>query len=559
MANYFAIKSGNWDDTTVWDSGIIPTSADTVFTNGYVVTVNSDVDVNQLRNGSSNGQLPNNAVPTMTSNTTPSGIASASVNTASAWKAFGGGGWAATGSAYTLTYQFSSPKMIKRFRIIAAYNNTPNAFTFQGSNDPTFATIDFSYAAAMPNVPNNTLISPLLNNLTSCLYYRINVTTSIGSTPTVFNFDMTESSAVTNSGTGGNYLVSALPTAPSTRTITLRDSTTGLQNASGNVNLLQISAPSGIININHATLGNIVGGGALVASQYNIYASPTSACTININGNLFGDTVTSGGAARNNAAFGIEGGITANIIGTLTAGNMYASNNGSSAVSILTGSGNAVVNITGNLFGQSASFSGVGSEVIYAIGNNATINITGNVTANLYYAIRCTATYTGNINITTGTVTASSTAIGIYNLGTGIVTLFSPIINNTNTVGVMSQRIRFYQTGVSQWRFQDQTGANLTIYSGSGGGMGYPEVDTVRFGSPAFGPSGEYSGTMRIPDVTNVNKGVEYGYNLVGTAVLTAEDFLDAISTSTNPMAIRLKNLSTTQTMGDQLSGFSNA
>ena len=89
--------------------------------------------------------------------------------------------------------------------------------------------------------------------------------------------------------------------------------------------------------------------------------------------------------------------------------------------------------------------------------------------------------------------------------------------------------------------------------------MGYPEVDTVRYGSPAYGASGEFSGTMRIPDVTNVNKGVEYGYNLVGTAVLTAEDFLDAISTSTNPMAIRLKNLSTTQTMGDQLSGFSNA
>jgi hypothetical protein len=560
MANVFAVKSGNWNDNTVWDSNIIPTSADTVFTNGYTVTINTDVDVNQLRNGSNSGQLPNMCVPVMTSNTTPSGVASASVNTVSAFNAFNGTGWIASGTAYTLTYQFPVAKTIKRFRVYAGYNRTPNAFTFEGSNDPTFATIAFTYSATMPNVPTNILVSPLLNNTTPCLYYRMNVTTSIvgAGNPIIYLFDMTESGAVTNSATGGNYLVSALPTTPATRTITVSNTTSGIVNASGNVNVLQISATSGILNINHATLGNIVGGGALIASQYNIYALAGCTCTININGNLFGDTLTAGGSARANAAFGIAGAITTNIIGTLTAGNAYAT--GSCAITILATAGNAVLNITGNLFGQSVNYgSGAGSAAIDIQGlNNATLNITGNITANLFYGIYVSvATYTGNINIITGTVQASVNAPGIYNQGSGTVTLLSPVINNTNVMGVMSQRIKFYPTGISQWRFQDQTGANLTIYSGTGAGVGYPAVDTVRYGSPTYGPTlTEYNGTMRIPDVTNVNKGVEYGYGLVGTAVLTAEDFLNAISTSSNVVATRLKNVSTVQSTGDQIAAF---
>lgn len=567
MANYFAVKSGNWDDTTVWDSGIVPTSADYAFTNGYAITINADVDVQQLRNGSNYGQLPNMCVPVMTSNTTPSGIASASVNSTTAYLAFGGSGWVATSgtTAFTLTYQFSSVKTIKRFRVWAKYNACPNAFTFEGSND-NFATIAFTYSGTMPNIPNNIFVSPVLANTTACLYYRINVTTSIN-TPTIYAFDMTESLAVVNGtltgttvttpvATGGYYLVSALPATPSTRTITLRDTTTGLMNTGGSVNLLQVSATSGILNINHATLGNISYGGALVASQYNIYALPGCTCTININGNLFGDTLTAGGAARANGAFGIAGAITTNIIGTLTAGNAYTT--GSTAITVLTTAGNSVINITGNLFGQSLNYgSGAGSATIDIQGSNATLNITGNVTANLYYGIAGVAAYTGNINIITGTVTASSTSVGVYNLGSGIVTLFSPIINNTNTVGVMSQRIRFYQTGVSQWRFQNQVGTNVTIYSGTGTSSDYPAEDTVRFGSPSYGPTlTEYNGTMRIPAASNVNKGVEYGYGEIGTAVLTAEDFLDAISTSSNPVAVRLKNVSTVDTTGGQLAAF---
>jgi hypothetical protein len=45
MANVSAIKSGNWSDPTVWSTGSLPTSADSVFSNGFNVTINQNVTV----------------------------------------------------------------------------------------------------------------------------------------------------------------------------------------------------------------------------------------------------------------------------------------------------------------------------------------------------------------------------------------------------------------------------------------------------------------------------------------------------------------------------------
>jgi hypothetical protein len=49
LANVYATKSGNWSDTTVWNTGILPTSADDVFANNFTVNVNTDFTVLSLR------------------------------------------------------------------------------------------------------------------------------------------------------------------------------------------------------------------------------------------------------------------------------------------------------------------------------------------------------------------------------------------------------------------------------------------------------------------------------------------------------------------------------
>lgn len=55
MANVYAIKSGNWSDTTVWNTGALPTSVDDVYANNFNVNINENITVNSLRNTANTG------------------------------------------------------------------------------------------------------------------------------------------------------------------------------------------------------------------------------------------------------------------------------------------------------------------------------------------------------------------------------------------------------------------------------------------------------------------------------------------------------------------------
>lgn len=50
MAIRYAVATGNWSSTATWNGGTLPTSADDVFTNGFVVTINQDINVISLSN-----------------------------------------------------------------------------------------------------------------------------------------------------------------------------------------------------------------------------------------------------------------------------------------------------------------------------------------------------------------------------------------------------------------------------------------------------------------------------------------------------------------------------
>jgi hypothetical protein len=55
MAIVYAVKTGNWSDTTVWNTGALPTSADDVFTNNFIVTINQSVAVLSFSNRATTG------------------------------------------------------------------------------------------------------------------------------------------------------------------------------------------------------------------------------------------------------------------------------------------------------------------------------------------------------------------------------------------------------------------------------------------------------------------------------------------------------------------------
>jgi len=53
MSNVYAIKSGSWSDTTVWNTGVLPTASDDVYANSYTITMNQDTNISSLRNTAS--------------------------------------------------------------------------------------------------------------------------------------------------------------------------------------------------------------------------------------------------------------------------------------------------------------------------------------------------------------------------------------------------------------------------------------------------------------------------------------------------------------------------
>lgn len=53
MANRYAVATGNWSDTATWDGGTLPTAGDVVRPNGFTVTIDVNVTVDELTNDAS--------------------------------------------------------------------------------------------------------------------------------------------------------------------------------------------------------------------------------------------------------------------------------------------------------------------------------------------------------------------------------------------------------------------------------------------------------------------------------------------------------------------------
>lgn len=50
MANRYAVATGNWSDTAIWNGGTLPTAGDVVRPNGFTVTIDQDITVDELTN-----------------------------------------------------------------------------------------------------------------------------------------------------------------------------------------------------------------------------------------------------------------------------------------------------------------------------------------------------------------------------------------------------------------------------------------------------------------------------------------------------------------------------
>ena len=177
MATRFAISTGNWSNTAIWDNGALPASDDVIHANGFTVTLDQDITVGSLRNTLSSIYLPNMSIPIMIANITPGGTAFAGQNDGIAFRAFDNISttlWTSINLTDAFVgCEFLTSKVIKRYYINrTSTTERPKSWTFEGSNDGITYTI-------LDTVVSNTLGTPFVSSLlaitTAYTYYRLNV------------------------------------------------------------------------------------------------------------------------------------------------------------------------------------------------------------------------------------------------------------------------------------------------------------------------------------------------------------------------------------------------
>lgn len=600
----FAVKSGNFSDPTVWDNGAVPVTGDDVYANGFTVTLDTNISLNTLRNDSSIVTAPNIATPVMTNFTLPSGIVSSSSSRGAGFEAYqafkqdgGATKWSSAGTTGTLTYQFPTSKIIKRYIIRIDGNATegPRNWTFEGSNDGTTWTV-LDTATSYTFVASGAYVSSILANTTAYTYYRLNITANNGATwVNVGELEMTESIAGVGNTAGGSFSLANGINITITASNGLIASVSPLVNfnlTSGNSATLNATMPTvaniaSFSTIVHSGTGTLnINGNATLTSGNSLvqYINFTSAGILNMTGTY---TISSTGAASGSPAIVRSSGSgTINIIGSLY--NTSATNNASNTVIF----GSANVNVTGNLYVTNTTNSGCislssgnititgdilnnASTAVSAPGNltingNVTPNgglgvshstgnliVNGNVSASVGNAAITTST-SGTVTVN-GTVTASSNAIGLSSSGTGVVTINGNIVNNSNgMMAVYASRLNISAAASQTWNMFASGGVarNLLTPDQITVSGTYPSVADVRSGT-SYG-LGTYTGTCAMPSYLNVTFGVPVDAG-VGKAY-TPDNIADLVwNKLTSTLTVsgsageRIRNIATVHTTGAQI------
>jgi hypothetical protein len=245
-------------------------------------------------------------------------------------------------------------------------------------------------------------------------------------------------------------------------------------------------------------------------------------------------------------------GVTKNLIGNAFAGS------GQAALQV----GSGFLNITGNLTG------GGGFGVAAVIGPE-NCSITGNVIGGTHAPAIIVSSGTCNINgVAIGSDFANVGGAEVSSTGTVNVTtaqggLTAAGIIRTGGAAVIDNA--FYgPTGMSPTQgivvFRNAaspsvrvTRQNLTTTTLVDPTTGFPAVGNVRQGTTYA--SGTLTGTLAVPPAGAVSLGVPVD-NTTGTATLSAQDIFTAIANSADPIAVRLRNVSTVATTAATVAAF---
>ena len=560
-----AVANGNWSSPSTWNGGVLPAAGDVVASNGFTVTIDQNINIDSLTN---TAQTITSAVPAMTSNTTPSGIVSASGewNTNNqGWQAFdrGGNGWLSgcCTPVSWLSYEFTSPKIITQYVMSGVTTATPKDFTFEAWNGSVWVILH--------TVTGNTNTTNYIGSFTNTVAYsryRINITANNGNASysgITELYLLVAGDSTVNAVAGGTFIVNSGVTV----------TCTNISNSivAGSATCLTITATSP----NVVTINTVI----VYASQnINYSITKTGNCTLNFNGildgnsngalfignntgttNIVGTVRKTGSSISSNSILQLGTSNTLNLTGNIT-GNVTG---GGSTKRTFISNGSSTITITGNIDGTPLNST---NDVVFLIGTNDIVNITGNVIGCLAAFGVCFAINAPNVCYIKiiGSLTAGAGVPAIVSTNAGSINILTgPFISHpTGIQPIYVTRMHYFRTMGSYYEFRDNSTNGALPPAASAPATRLVSPDTVvdapipanvRFGTVYA--SGSQTGTMKVPVAANVRLGVAVD-NTTGTAVLTAADIWDYLRANMNTsgsIGERLKNASTVDSTGTQI------
>jgi hypothetical protein len=312
--------------------------------------------------------------------------------------------------------------------------------------------------------------------------------------------------------------------------------------------------------------GGTAGGGFTNSGNFSIVANAiagTTQCLL-ISGSGINSFIGNANGGTGNGSYSVNysGSGTLNV-----SGNMFAGSGNNSSGLLHNSSG--TINLIGNGVGGSAN-------IAYGIYHNSTgnFNITGNVTGGTFSNAYGLYNFTSAIVNLTGNAIGSNVAVGAFNQGNGTIRVVRAVANSlgnfaglqgiSSTGVTIVREIEFGALGqnplfgfvkfddaitiIAQVRRENNT--YVTLIDATNLPNELPIESDVRQGVSYN--ADQKTGTLAVPDPSDVRKSVPTD-NTVGTAELTGEDILQALNDSTLPLAVRLKNVATVQSTGDQI------
>jgi hypothetical protein len=345
LANVYAITNGNWSAGATWNTGVVPTSADDVFTNNFTVNMDVNATVISLRNTASAPIVAGGSFNFNTAGVTVSATSASASLSAGATNLI-----TVTATTGTVTLSLGSA-------VTGLGTGNTQIFNYTGNCNFTLNGVRFTSGATSNSFCINKSSTGTINitgDIVAAGFTAFNSTA--GNTVVIGNvfgsasgFGISQSAGnvtVTGNVTGGTgNSVHGISLTGAASQFTINGDVRG--GSASNAHGINFGGTLGTVN------GNVTGGGG--GTAHGVFATTGG---VNVTGNVTGfvgcglriatNSTIIGNVFGGSVLPGIDPSVTGASLTITVTGDVYASTTVNGIT--LTGTGTQVVNLTGNMY-----------------------------------------------------------------------------------------------------------------------------------------------------------------------------------------------------------------